>query len=77
MQSSVFKVESSTVYFISYYILIRSEYQMKMFVYSDDVKLEDLGAGVSRKVLAQNENMMVVEVHFETGAVWPYTQSLS
>lgn len=40
-----------------------------MFVYNEDVKMEDLGAGVSRKVLAHSENVMAVEVHFETGAV--------
>ena len=40
-----------------------------MFVYNQDVKLEDLGAGVSRKILAYSDNIMSVEVHFEDGAV--------
>ncbi|WP_046209561.1 MULTISPECIES: cupin domain-containing protein [Vibrio] len=40
-----------------------------MFVFNNDVQLEDLGEGVSRKVLAHNDNMMSVEVHFEKGAV--------
>ncbi|GAB7222018.1 cupin domain-containing protein [Vibrio owensii] len=40
-----------------------------MFVFNQDVALEDLGDGVSRKVLAHSENMMSVEVHFEDGAV--------
>ncbi|MGL6260029.1 cupin domain-containing protein [Vibrio sp. WXL210] len=40
-----------------------------MFVHSKDIALEDLGEGISRKVLAHNDNMMAVEVHFETGAV--------
>lgn len=40
-----------------------------MFVFNQDVPLEDLGDGVSRKVLAHSENMMSVEVHFEDGAV--------
>ncbi|MGX9522540.1 cupin domain-containing protein [Vibrio mediterranei] len=40
-----------------------------MFVFNKDVQLEDLGEGVSRKVLAHNDNMMSVEVHFEKGAV--------
>ncbi|MCF2948882.1 cupin domain-containing protein [Paraglaciecola aquimarina] len=42
-----------------------------MFVMGDDVKLEDLGAGVSRKVLAHSDNIMTVEVHFEKGAIGP------
>ncbi|QIA66074.1 cupin domain-containing protein [Vibrio astriarenae] len=40
-----------------------------MFVYNKDITLEDLGEGISRKVLAHNDNMMAVEVHFESGAV--------
>ncbi|MGJ8693570.1 MAG: cupin domain-containing protein [Thalassotalea sp.] len=42
-----------------------------MFVHNEDVVLEDLGNGVSRKVLAHSDNMMAVEVHFETGAIGP------
>ncbi|AYV23607.1 MULTISPECIES: cupin domain-containing protein [Vibrio] len=40
-----------------------------MFVFNKDVQLEDLGDGVRRKVLAHNDNMMSVEVHFEKGAI--------
>ncbi|MCL1142380.1 cupin domain-containing protein [Shewanella gaetbuli] len=40
-----------------------------MFVFNEDVQLEDLGNGLSRKILAYNDNMMAVEVHFETGTV--------
>ncbi|WP_394154208.1 cupin domain-containing protein [Vibrio maritimus] len=40
-----------------------------MFVFNKDIQLEDLGEGVSRKVLAHNDNIMSVEVHFEQGAV--------
>ncbi|GAB7220383.1 cupin domain-containing protein [Vibrio comitans] len=40
-----------------------------MFVYNKDIPLEDLGEGISRKVLAHNDNMMAVEVHFESGAI--------
>ncbi|SBT14854.1 cupin domain-containing protein [Vibrio celticus] len=40
-----------------------------MFVYNNEVQLEDLGDGISRKVLAHNDNMMAVEVHFEKGAI--------
>jgi quercetin dioxygenase-like cupin family protein len=40
-----------------------------MFVHNKDIQLEDLGEGVSRKILAHSDNMMAVEVHFEKGAV--------
>ena len=40
-----------------------------MFVKNSDVALTDLGGGVSRKILAQDKDMMSVEVHFEKGAV--------
>lgn len=40
-----------------------------MFVKNDDVKLTDLGGGVSRKILAYEEKLMSVEVRFEKGAV--------
>ncbi len=40
-----------------------------MFVHNDKVVLEDLGDGISRKVLAHSDNMMSVEVYFEEGAV--------
>ena len=40
-----------------------------MFVYNSDVKLEDLGAGVSRKIMAYSDNVMSVEVYFEEGAI--------
>lgn len=50
-----------------------------MFVKNDDIKLTDLGGGVSRKILAYDENLMSVEVRFEKGAVGsmhthPHTQ---
>lgn len=40
-----------------------------MFVYNKNVELEDLGAGVSRKIMAYSDNVMSVEVYFEEGAV--------
>ncbi|HFQ5324624.1 TPA: cupin domain-containing protein [Vibrio vulnificus] len=40
-----------------------------MFVLNHDIALEDLGQGISRKVLAHSDNMMSVEVHFESGAI--------
>lgn len=42
-----------------------------MFIFNDQITLEDLGNGVSRKVLAHSDNMMAVEVHFEKGAIGP------
>lgn len=42
-----------------------------MFVFNDQIILEDLGKGVSRKVLAHSDNMMAVEVHFDKGAIGP------
>lgn len=35
----------------------------------DDIKKIDLGGGVSRKILAHNENLMAVEVSFEKGSI--------
>ena len=40
-----------------------------MFVLNEDVKLNNLGGGVSRKILAYNDRIMTVEVRFEKGAV--------
>ncbi len=40
-----------------------------MFVFNQDVVLEDLGDGIKRKVLAHSDNIMTVEVHFEEGAI--------
>jgi len=36
---------------------------------ADARQLEDLGGGIKRKITAYNDNLMCVEVHFETGAV--------
>lgn len=40
-----------------------------MFVLNENVKLTDLGGGVSRKILAYNDRLMSVEVRFDKGAV--------
>ena len=45
----------------------------------DEQKLIDLGGGVTRRILSYDENLMSVEVAFETGAVGavhthPHTQ---
>lgn len=38
-------------------------------IYQKDIPLTDLGGGVQRRVLAYNEQQMIVEVHFEEGGV--------
>ena len=38
-------------------------------VFHSEAALRDLGGGVSRRVLAHTEQLMVVEVHFEEGGV--------
>ena len=40
-----------------------------MIVFNKDVTKTELGGGVSRKILAQDAEMMAVEVHFDKGAV--------
>ncbi len=42
-----------------------------MFVFDKDCTLEDLGNGVSRKILAHSGGLMQVKVFFEKGAVGP------
>ena len=38
-------------------------------IYSKDVPYKDLGGGVKRRVLAYQDQLMIVEVVFETGGV--------
>lgn len=40
-----------------------------MFIKNTDVTLEDLGKGVTRKILASGGKLMSVEVHFVKGAI--------
>ena len=40
-----------------------------MYCFNKDAVMTDLGNGVKRKILAQEKDMMAVEVHFEKGAV--------
>ena len=52
---------------------------MQTFVKAGDPQLIELGGGTSRKIRCYNEEMMLVEVIFETGAVGsdhshPHTQ---
>ena len=42
-----------------------------MFVYGKECSVEDLGNGVTRKILAHDGGLMQVEVAFERGAVGP------
>lgn len=42
---------------------------IKNFFPATENKLFDAGGGLTRKVAAYNENVMCVEVHFETGTV--------
>ncbi|MBQ7885718.1 MAG: cupin domain-containing protein [Clostridia bacterium] len=42
---------------------------MQTFVKAGEPQLIDLGGGTSRKIRCYNEEMMLVEVIFETGAV--------
>ena len=44
-------------------------FELKHFFHTADIPLEDLGNGLKRKVLAYHENLMMVEVYFEEGAV--------
>ena len=43
--------------------------ELKHYVLNEDAPLEDLGDGIKRKVLSYHESLMVVEVHFEEGAI--------
>lgn len=40
-----------------------------MIKFGNDAPLIDLGGGIKRKILAQDKDMMAVEVHFVKGAV--------
>ncbi len=40
-----------------------------MFIINENIRKEELGSGVSRKMLARGGSLMMVEVTFEDGAV--------
>lgn len=42
---------------------------MKNYFFSTDIETEELGKGISRKILAYNGNLMSVEVNFQEGSV--------
>lgn len=39
-----------------------------MFLLGAEIAWENLGGGVKRKIMAYDDNIMMVNVHFETGA---------
>jgi quercetin dioxygenase-like cupin family protein len=43
--------------------------KLKHYFFNPDIPFEYLGNGLKRKVLAYHENLMMVEVYFEKGAV--------
>lgn len=50
------------------------------FFFNEEIQAKDLGGGITRKMLAHNEKLMVVELTFEEGSVGtphthPHTQS--
>ena len=42
---------------------------MALFTSDKEMAWEDLGAGVSRKIMSYNKDLMVTKVRFETGSV--------
>lgn len=40
-----------------------------MYTENKQIESQDLGGGVTRKVLSYSENLMAVELHFEKGSV--------
>jgi quercetin dioxygenase-like cupin family protein len=42
-----------------------------MFIFHKETTLEDLGNGVTRRILAHDGKMMAVEVNFDAGAIGP------
>ncbi|WP_212697688.1 cupin domain-containing protein [Vallitalea pronyensis] len=42
---------------------------IKHYFMKEDSSMEDLGSGISRNILSYSDNLMLVEVYFEKGAV--------
>ena len=42
-----------------------------MFIFHNETTLDDLGNGVTRRILAHSGKMMAVEVNFAQGAIGP------
>lgn len=45
--------------------------EIKNYFLGKDIKIEDVHEGVSRKIVAYNDNLMAVEVYFEKGGIGP------
>jgi quercetin dioxygenase-like cupin family protein len=45
------------------------EIKGKQFINDADIPWEDLGAGLKRKIMAYDDNLMMVKVHFEEGGI--------
>lgn len=41
----------------------------KEFIFDNDLEWEQLGTGIKRKIMGYDEKIMLVKVHFESGAV--------
>ena len=54
---------------VEYFCRTESKKGENMFVYNKDAILEHFEGGPSRKVMAYSDNIMTVEVHFDTGTV--------
>lgn len=56
------------------------KYESQNFQYNSEMPWQDLGGGVSRQMMGYNDQIMMVKVKFETGAVGsmhthPHTQA--
>ena len=40
-----------------------------MYTENHKIPMQDMGGGLTRKILSYNENLMTVELHFKKGAV--------
>ncbi len=50
-------------------MIIKNDRSYSMFKLYSDTSLTELGGGVRRRILAEDESMMAVEVDFDDGAV--------
>jgi len=41
----------------------------QVFLLGDDIEWEDLGGGIKRKIMGYDDNIMLVNVHFEEGGI--------
>ena len=42
--------------------------QSEIFSFGKDVKVEDVGGGITRQIMGYNDDLMLVKAMFETGA---------